>query len=136
MHSAGMHKQLVITSAIVAITAGAAGLSGLADGGPTPSTASVGTSVPSSAETSTAGTSSLGTAGDATRSGDPAPGSASDPWTQRSIEIDCGGFDATGNLVNPQAARIERAPLGEHGQPEIPDICGGYTVEGTFIGDD
>lgn len=125
-----MQKQLAITSAIVAITAGAAGLSGLADGGPTPSPASVGTSVPASADTSAGRTSPVGT------TGDPAQGSAADPWTQRSIEIDCGGFDATGNLVNPQAARIERAPLGEHGQPEIPDICGGYTVEGTFIGDD
>lgn len=58
------------------------------------------------------------------------------PTERDHVEIECGGYDASGALVHPEAAEIDRAPLSTDGTPEIPAICGGYTEDGTFIGDD
>lgn len=52
------------------------------------------------------------------------------------ISIECGGYDAEGNVVNEEATRIDHAPVDDAGIPEIPAVCGGYTAEGEFIGDD
>lgn len=53
-----------------------------------------------------------------------------------SIAIECGGYDHTGELVHPEALEVHHAPLATDGTPEIPEICGGYTEDGTFIGDE
>lgn len=53
----------------------------------------------------------------------------------RTEVIDCGGYDADGNLVNPDAAKITEVPVDRNGRAQIPDICGGYTADGTYIGD-
>lgn len=52
------------------------------------------------------------------------------------ISIECGGYDADGNVMNEAATRIDHAPVDAAGIPEIPAVCGGYTAEGEFIGDD
>jgi hypothetical protein len=52
------------------------------------------------------------------------------------VPIECGGYDETGELVHAEAAAITSAPLDESGHPVIPPICGGYTEDGVFIGDD
>lgn len=57
------------------------------------------------------------------------------PDELRTETIDCGGYDTDGNLVNPDAAKITEVPVGEDGRARIPDICGGYTEDGTYIGD-
>jgi hypothetical protein len=62
-----------------------------------------------------------------------APGEASQ--TER-VPIECGGYDADGNLVNPEAAEIEYAEVGPDGLLIIPPACGGYTEDGVYIGDD
>jgi hypothetical protein len=53
----------------------------------------------------------------------------------RTESIDCGGYDADGNVVNPDAAKITEVPVGADGRARIPDICGGYSQDGTYIGD-
>jgi hypothetical protein len=57
------------------------------------------------------------------------------PKPPQTETIDCGGYDADGNLVNPDAAKITEVPVGTDGRAQIPDICGGYTQDGTYIGD-
>jgi hypothetical protein len=52
------------------------------------------------------------------------------------VAIECGGYDEDGTVVNEAATRIDRAPVDDAGVPEIPAVCGGYTAEGVFIGDD
>lgn len=52
------------------------------------------------------------------------------------IAIECGGYDEDGAVVTEAATRIDRAPVDAAGIPEIPPVCGGYTADGTFIGDD
>ncbi|MBW3658519.1 MAG: hypothetical protein KY457_07765 [Actinobacteria bacterium] len=52
------------------------------------------------------------------------------------ISIECGGYDADGNVVHEAATRIDHARVDAAGIPEIPAVCGGYTAEGEFIGDD
>ncbi len=64
------------------------------------------------------------------------PAPRAEPAAARTIAIDCGGYDADGAVVNPEATRITAAPVDEQGVPAIPDVCGGYTADGTFIGDD
>jgi len=57
------------------------------------------------------------------------------PEPARTESIDCGGYDADGKLVNPDAAKITEVPVGADGRAQIPDICGGYSQDGTYIGD-
>ncbi len=52
------------------------------------------------------------------------------------VPIECGGYDAEGDLVNPDAARIDHAEVTPDGRIAIPAICGGYTADGAYIGDD
>ncbi len=65
----------------------------------------------------------------------PSPVDADAP-DQRYVEIDCGGYDEDGELEEARATRIERVPVAEDGRVEVPDVCGGYTADGTFVGDD
>lgn len=53
-----------------------------------------------------------------------------------SVAIECGGYDEHGAVVTEAATRIDRAPVDDAGVPLIPAVCGGYTADGTFIGDD
>lgn len=101
----------LLATAAAALTAGALGFSTLA-GAPAEPTAPA----------------------DAAPAAVPAP--PAEPAAERTIAIDCGGYDADGSVVNPEATRITSAPVDTHGVPEIPAVCGGYTAVGTFVGDD
>ena len=52
------------------------------------------------------------------------------------IEIACGGYDAAGNVVSEAAVEIGTVEVASNGPVEVPPACGGYTADGTFIGDD
>jgi hypothetical protein len=65
--------------------------------------------------------------------GEPA---ADEAGQQGWVPIECGGYDARGDLVEPDAPPVDRAPIGPDGRPQIPDVCGGYTQDGTYVGDD
>jgi hypothetical protein len=52
------------------------------------------------------------------------------------VEIECGGYDADGQVAEPRAIGIDRAPVLPDGTVDIPAVCGGYTADGEFIGDD
>lgn len=55
---------------------------------------------------------------------------------ERTIPIECGGYDADGEVVNPAATDIDEASVTADGVIEIPAVCGGYTADGILIGDD
>lgn len=86
----------------------------------------------------TLGVFTFGPAGGAGTSADAGAGStpAVEPVSVQTTEIDCGGYDADGEVVTPEATRIDTAPVGPDGVPRIPAVCGGYTTDGHFIGDD
>lgn len=50
------------------------------------------------------------------------------------ISIECGGYDADGDVAVPAAVEIGTLTLAPG--DAIPAVCGGYTADGTFIGDD
>ncbi|MDX1621077.1 MAG: hypothetical protein R3320_08815 [Nitriliruptorales bacterium] len=52
------------------------------------------------------------------------------------ITIECGGYDAEGNVVNAEAVDIGVLEVSTDDKMEVPEVCGGYTADGTFIGDD
>lgn len=51
------------------------------------------------------------------------------------MTLSCGGYDAEGEVVNPSAVAIGDFETSASA-PEVPEICGGYTEDGVFIGDD
>lgn len=66
---------------------------------------------------------------------DPTPPAATGD-TGDTVSIECGGYDAEGDVTDEAATRIDRAPVDDAGIPLIPPVCGGYTADGEFIGDD
>lgn len=64
---------------------------------------------------------------------DPAPPDASATGT---VTLSCGGYDQSGEVVNEQAAEIGTFVVDEASSLDVPDVCGGYRADGTFIGDD
>lgn len=68
----------------------------------------------------------------------PAPpaSAANAPASADTITLSCGGYDESGEVVNEAAVAIGTFEVPATGPIEIPPVCGGYTDQGTFIGDD
>ena len=52
------------------------------------------------------------------------------------VELACGGYNEAGEIVNEKAVEIGTIEVPANATAQVPPVCGGFTADGVFIGDD